>query len=168
MFLNSTKNQQAFSLIELLVVIAIIGILATAVFVLLNPIREKARDAKRKNEIVQIGRFFSLSCYLPDSGAGEYDLADLMDELKIKYPRLNEMISKTPKDPKAGTDSQSYYKYLVTADGKNCVLYANLENESEEVTLPAISEPTPGGGKGVLQSATVGWNGTGKYFQVSN
>ena len=79
----------------------------------------------------------------------------------------NENIN-TPKNirnPKTGTVAANY-KYLVTADNK-CVLYANLENNEAEITLPNLTAPAPGGGKGVFQ-AGAGWNSSNKYFQVSN
>jgi len=63
---------------------------------------------------------------------------------------------------------EAFYRYIVTGDGAKCALYANLENENEKVTLTEIVVPTAGGGTGVLQAAEDGWNGTPKYFQVSN
>jgi hypothetical protein len=55
----------------------------------------------------------------------------------------------------------------VTND-KKCALYANLENDSEAVTLNNINMATPGAGNGVFASSTPGINGTNRYFQVSN
>ncbi len=162
------KRSRGFSLIEILVVIAIIGILATIVIVVLNSATGKARDAKRKTELAQIGRLLSGgSCYLPNGGAGDYDTADLIGELKLKYPQYAQYAAMAPKDPKSGTDTKSFYHYIIDEDNK-CALYANLENVSEAVTLPSLSVPTPGGGTGVLQATDVGWNGSNKYFQVSN
>ena len=161
-----TKN--GFTLIELLVVIAIIGLLVTASVVFLTPALKKGRDAKRKNDLAQIGRFLSLSCYLPEAGEGEYDLTQLLTEFKTKNPQYNNFLPKTPRDPAKGNDAQSYYYYKVTADGKKCALYANLENDAETVTLPAISSPTPGGGTGIFKAGAIGWNQTNKYFQFSN
>ncbi len=161
------KNR-GFTLIETLVVIAIIGILASVVFVATGSARGRARDAKRKTELSQMGRFLaSSSCYLPNAGAGDYDIADLFEELKIKYPQISQFISEPPSDPKSGTETQSFYRYIINDSGK-CVLYANLENEQEAVTLPSISEPTAGGGSGIFQAAMPGWNESNKYFQVSN
>lgn len=37
-----------------------------------------------------------------------------------------------------------------------------------EITLPNLTNPTPGGGLGVLKGETTGPNGTKIYFQVSN
>ncbi|OGD30759.1 hypothetical protein A2833_00800 [Candidatus Azambacteria bacterium RIFCSPHIGHO2_01_FULL_44_55] len=162
------KGEKGFTLIETLIVIAIIGVIASLIIPSLNSARKKARDTKRKAEISQIGRFFSASCYLPDGGAGEYDLIGILDELRIKYPQYANMLSQTPKDPKVGTDSESFYKYLVTANGEKCALYANLENEAERVTLSGLSSPLAGGGTGVLEALSDGWNGSPKYFQVSN
>lgn len=162
------KKHTGFTLIEILVVVAIIGILASLIAASANTVLKKARDAKRKVEISQIGRFLSSGCFLPAAGAGEYDLANLMVELRAKYPQYANVLSQTPRDPGPGTDTQSFYKYIITTDGKSCVLYANLENNTEPVTLPAIFAPTPGGGKGVFAAPQNGWNGSPKYFQVSN
>ncbi len=163
------QKHRGFTLIEILVVVAIIGVLASIIAVPLNTARKKARDVRRKVELGQIGRFLSASsCYMPVAGAGEHDLADLLVELRAKYPQYTNVFSQTPHDPGPGTDAQSFYKYIVTADGKNCVLYANLENDNEPATLPNISVPTPGGGKGVFEAPSSGWNGSPKYFQVSN
>jgi len=161
-------NKSGFTLIELLVVIAIIGLLAVTSVVYLTPALKKGRDAKRKNDLAQIGRFLSLSCYLPDAGDGEYDLANLLQEFKTKNPQYANFLAKTPVDPSKGDDDQSYYYYQVIDGGKKCVLYANLENQAEAVTLPGITSPTPGGGSGVYETEAAGWNGTDKYFQFSN
>ncbi|MBU1102456.1 type II secretion system GspH family protein [Patescibacteria group bacterium] len=160
---------RGFSLVELLVVIAIIGILATIIAVALSSGTVKARDTRRKAELSQIGRFLAgSSCYLPNAGPGDYDILILVDELKLKYPNIAQYANLAPKDPKTGTDTQSFYRYVVNDNAVRCALYANLENADEPVTLSGISAPTAGGGTGVLQASSAGWNGSDKYYQVSN
>lgn len=156
--------KKGFTLIELLVVIAIIGILAGVIFVALGGARDRAGDAKRKTEIAQFGRFLALGCYTPDAGDGDYDIADIAGELQTKFPQQADLFNNLPKDLNGGTDSETFYRYQVS--GSNCVLYANLEDPNEAVTLPALTDPTPGGGTGVLQGSSVGNNGTDLYFQV--
>ncbi len=165
-FSKNFKN--AFTLTEILVVIAIIGILATIISISLFSARDKARDSKRKTEVSQIGRFLTLSCYMPDKGVGEYDLVLLAEEILAKYPDYRKYLSEVPKDPKTGTETESKYIYIVSADGKKCAIYANLEHVDTPATL-TITIPTPGGGTGVLKEAdSSGWNGTPLYFQYSN
>ena len=159
------EKQRGFTLVELLVVIAIIGILATVVFAALGGAREKARDAKRKSEIAQFGRFLALGCYVPNAGPGEYDVADIAQDIRAKLGQAAQFQA-TPFDPSVGSESETFYKYIVTSGGNNCVLYANLENENEGVTLTSITVPTAGGGTGVFEANTPGWNGSVKYFQV--
>jgi len=162
-------RRRGFSLIELLVVIAIIGVLTTLSLAYILPAQSRARDAKRKNDLAEIGRFLAgSSCYLPDAGAGDYDLAVIFNELKTKNPQITQMIARPPRDPKGGTDAETGYRYLVSADGQRCALYANLETAGEQVTITTVTAPTPGNGTGVLQAAAKGRNGTDRFFQVSN
>lgn len=158
--------KRGFTLIEILVVIAIIGVIASIMFVSFSGSRDKARDAKRKAEVSQFGKLLTLGCYTPDAGVGEYDLLPLATELATKYPQYAAMIQNVPKDPRQGSATASGYKYIVDLNGK-CVLYANLESENEKTTL-GITIPTAGGGTGVLEAASVGPNGSRKYFQYSN
>lgn len=159
--------RRGFTLIEILVVIAIIGILAAVVLASLGTATGKARDAKRKAEVVQVGRLLSFSCYTPAAGAGDYDLFVVANELKATYPQYAAQLANVPRDPSLGTNAMSGYHYLADGSGK-CAIYANLEAASEPVTLPALSAPTAGGGTGVLAASSQGPNGSNKYFQVSN
>lgn len=154
-------------MIEMIVVIGIIGLLAAFTFNYLGGARGQAGDAKRFNDINQLGKLLAFGCPVPDAGVGEYDLSELVTELKAKYPQHAKNIPSDLYDPKTGNATETNYKYIVNADG-NCVLYANLEEGNEEATLQGISEPAPGGGKGIFESAVPGWNGSTKYFQVSN
>jgi len=161
-------NKKAFTLTEILIVIGIIGILATIVLVVLSSTRDKARDTKRKADLYTIGRFLQFGCFMPSAGDGEYDLLEIIDDFKTRYPKYASSIPKTLKDPKLGTDENSYYYYIVADNGSKCVLYTNFENENEKVTLPDISEATPGGGTGVFEGENAGWNDSNKYYQISN
>ena len=154
-------------MVETLVVIGIIGILSVFILVSLLNVRGKARDVRRKAEISQMGKFLTLSCYLPDGGEGEYDLLDIVNEFITKYPQQSQYFSNIPKDPKTGTDIATNYKYIVADDAKKCALYANLEGSSDQVNL-TITTPTPGGGTGVLKADSPGWNGSQLYYQYSN
>lgn len=158
---------KGFTLLEVLVVVAIIGVLATLSVVYLGGARDKARDTKRKADLAQIGRFLSMSCYTPVAGYGDYDLAQIIEEMKSKYPQYSSFLGSTPKDPKTGSSTQTNYRYQVE-EGNRCVLYANLENKDEPVTLPSLTVPAPGRGLGVLRAASDGWNGTPLFFQFSN
>jgi len=160
-------RKRGFSLIEVLVVIAIIGIVATIISVSLFGARDKARDTKRKAEVSQIGRFLTLSCYVPDAGNGDYDLMPVAQELLAKYPKYQQYIKQIPKDPKIGSDTISGYRYIVSDGGNRCAIYTNLEYENQEINLN-ITQPTPRGGTGVFKAATSGPNGTLLYFQYSN
>ena len=123
-----------FTIIELIVVIAIIGIMASVVIVAVQPARMKARDVKRKTDMAQIGRLlYSSSCYVPNAGAGDCDLADLVPELVVKYPQYAQFSSYLPKDPKLEVNIKPP-RYAYSADS-HYVMYVNLENTKEPITL---------------------------------
>lgn len=166
MFKN--KKQKGFSLIELLIVIAIIGILASIVLSAISGVRERARDVKRRAEVSQFGRLFGASCYMPDAGPGEYDLKEVVDEMVSKNADYAKYVSQMPRDPSTQEgDPETLYKYIVNAE-KKCALYTNFESEGNVVNLFTITAPTAGGGTGIFEAPTAGWNGSTKYFQVSN
>lgn len=161
--------KSGFTLVEMLVVVAVIGVLATVVVAAVLPARAKARDAKRKFELAQIGRFLAGgSCYVPNAGPGDYDLAAVFGEVLAKNPQYAKIVSRSPRDPKGGDEQESLYRYVVSEDGQRCALYANLENRKEPVTITSVTAPTPGSGTGVLQAASPGVHGTDRFFQVSN
>jgi len=146
-------KQKGFTLIELLVVIAIVGVIAAIVIIPLSSARGKARDAKRKRDLVTLGQvLYSSECYKPDGGAADYDIGSLMPELIIKYPQYASYAQYLPKDPKNGTETQTNYHYVYQTDG-HCALYANLENQDE-----------PAGP--YIKTGAQGWNGTNIYYEI--
>ncbi len=160
------KNNYGFNLIEIIVVMLVVGLLLGIAAISLAKSKEKTRDTIRKADISQIGRLLSLECYLPKQGGGTYDIADIIDPLLKKYPKQINYLTGPLKDPKSKT-RETLYKYIVTDDGKHCVLYTNLENETEITTLPDFTKPTMGGKIGVFEALEEGWNGSKKYYQMS-
>ena len=160
-------KDDAFTIIELLITIAIIGVLSTVVFVAVGPSRRNARDRVRQVQLNQIGRFLtSGSCYKPNSGEGDYDLKEIFDEIVLENEAVAKFLTSVPKDPRLGSESESGFRYLYSSDG-HCSLYANLENDNTEVTLPSLTKPTAGGGQGVLNASNPGPNKSTKYYQIS-
>jgi len=163
---SGPARREGFTLIELLITVSIIALLSTFVFIAVSGSGSKARDAKRKAEVSDIGKVFVLSCYIPVAGPGIYDIGQLYPELIQKYPKISDYVAQVPHDPN-GNNSSTLYMYSVNA-AKKCAVYANLENNNEPVTLPGASQPGPGGGTGVLDAGATGWNGSSRYFQVAN
>src|SRR3989344_6977536 len=155
--LRHPKTNSGFSLIELLVVIAIVGLMAAVAVVSMGPVRGKARDAKRKQDLRTLSQLlYAQGCYQPVAGAGDYDIQELVPELLAKYPQYAAYASSLPRDPKTGDSQAAFYFYILDANGR-CAIYANLENDNEPVNLNT-SQPTPGS-TGVWQGAD-GWNGS--------
>jgi|ETNmetMinimDraft_26_1059896.scaffolds.fasta_scaffold41711_2 prepilin-type N-terminal cleavage/methylation domain-containing protein len=162
------KKNNGFSLIEVLVVIAIIDLLGSIVIFNVAFTTKKGRDTKRIADLTTIGRFLAGGeCRDHSLGDGvPIDLTHFANELVVANPQYAQFISQIPKDPQSGSNTESNYFYVKV--GSTCVIYANLENEDSEITLTTLTNPTAGGGQGVLEGSANGVNGTKIYFQFSN
>lgn len=122
------KTRRGFTLVELLVVIAILGILATAVFVNLNPLEQfkKARDSQRYTDLAQIQT--ALAAYHVDNGrypastgAPKWEIVDA--PWGGSWPNYLQTV---PKDPVSFLHPQ----YAYVSDGQTFQLYAKFEATS--------------------------------------
>jgi general secretion pathway protein G len=113
-----------FTLIELLIVIALLGVLASSLIVLINPVAQfqRARDAQRKADIRQIQS--ALEMYRSD--VGEYPLTAAGPTCGGAFTNAGiTYLAKVPCDPKGG--GYVYTATVVTA----YTLRACLENAND-------------------------------------
>lgn len=116
-------QERGFTLIELLVVIAIIGILSSVVLASLNSARQKARDARRINDVNQLKLAFEL--FFDANGRyptdAEYATAQATNPLVTAG-----FIPSIPTDPSGSTG----YPYDQLSSGASYHLGANLETST--------------------------------------
>lgn len=117
---SKQKTYNGFTLIELLVVISIIGVLALMIVPNLVGMRERARDAKKKSELVQFKK--ALQLYYNDNQ---------------NYPSTGPTIGSAFTD---ATDPTIVYMGIVpeydaydsSTDGDSFVVKIALENEADQ------------------------------------
>lgn len=113
------KNKFGFTLIELLVVISIIGVLAMLIVPNLVGMRERARDAKKKTELVELKK--ALRLYYNDNQ--EYPSTFTLGEGDI-FTNVDGTVTYMQSVP-------NYYEYGVDADGERFQLSVRLENKAD-------------------------------------
>lgn len=123
-----SNSRKGFTLIELLIVIVIIGILTTLLATNFIGARQRARDAKRKSELLQIQS--ALELYRAD--AGRYPNTD-------EFPQCGSA-GGAFQGPSGGTtymqivpcDPLTGVSYVYQGDGSTYSVYACLENVSDK------------------------------------
>lgn len=145
------QGGQGFTLIELLIVISIIGILSGLLFVNFGGVRERGRDAARKNDLRQLKT--ALRLYYNDyqrypfhstaspanaiRACNESATVDLNNPSPSDYQPCpwgsaftdEVQYMQLPKDPLSSGDF--VYRYLQTNDGESFQVCALLENVSD-------------------------------------
>lgn len=124
------KKSSGFTLVELLLVMALIGVLATALVILINPAAqfEKSRDLERKNELAQVAR--ALEQYYNDFGSYPISSADpnyyILDDSHAWGSSWTPYMDVLPMDP---TGSQ---RYIYSSTGQTYTIYAHLERGGQD------------------------------------
>lgn len=112
------KNKMGFTLIELLVVISIIGVLAMLIVPNLVGMRERARDAKKKSELVEMKK--ALRIYYNDNQSYPADIPDIGDTFTSADGSVVYM-----------QNVPEYLVYGVDVEGENFTLAVSLENQAD-------------------------------------
>ncbi len=122
---------RGFTLIELVISIAVLSILTGLVLAILDPFSQfqKANDAKRKEDLVQVQR--AMEQYYQDFGQYPKNSGPLIVDFKGNLlswgSSWQPYINVLPKDPKPSNT----YVYYVSADHQSYWLYASLERNSD-------------------------------------
>ena len=141
-------GNRGFTLIELLVVIAIIGVLSSVVLASLNSARQKARDAQRVSNLIEIRTalemYYSDNGSYPNSGGttwGRTECSLYSDPLAANdvIPGLvPTYISSFPSDPSMDkVNSTSCYIYR--SNGTDYIL---LDHNIQDPGFSYLSRPT--------------------------
>lgn len=132
----NTNSKSGFTLIELLVVLAILGLLAALMLANLNGIRERARDSRRKTDMVSV----KTALYMYKNDYNLFPESDTSFQIKGCSPIASFPWNTTfkcgqmayakllPQDPSGGLAT---YKYLQVDSGEDFCLVASLENKSD-------------------------------------
>lgn len=118
---------RGFTLIELLIVIVIIGILTTLLATNFIGARQRARDAKRKSELLQIQS--ALELYRAD--AGNYPTTDQFPSCGSAGGPLQGPSGGATYMQLIPCDSLTNRSYTYESDGSTYSIYACLENVSD-------------------------------------
>lgn len=129
-------NGAGFTLIELLVVMAVLGVMASAILYIIDPIGQiqKANDSKRKSDLEQLQR--TLEVYYNDNGS--YPLHSVAPDPLYRIKPATGYIewgstwtsynTTLPKDPAPSTRN---YVYFAGTNGQSYWIYASLQRSSD-------------------------------------
>jgi prepilin-type N-terminal cleavage/methylation domain-containing protein len=103
---SKQEHNLGFTLIELLVVISIIALISSVVMFAVNSARIKARDAKRKSDVLQIQKALELyyannNAYpLSATGGTAWSLSNSATDWNNLQTSMSSVLSRLPVDPR--------------------------------------------------------------------
>ena len=164
---NFYKRGQGFTLIELLIIIAVIAILATIVFVALNPLArfQDSRNARRWSDVESIASAIKLY-QVDNSGTNLSDVEDMTESIAYQigggsncaldctFPAVTTdancvdigsltkrgYIPAIPFDPNAaGASTDNTHYYIIKNPGGSLTIGACNEEQGSASVTPSIS-----------------------------
>lgn len=139
--LMSIKTKAGFTLVEILIAITIVVILASIGLVIYGGVQSQARDALRKQDLLNLSFALELyfqknSSYIPPTSQSEdscsRDSAFFYSQSGIAPYMKNNYV---PKDPQ----TKSSYCYISVNNGKSFRLFAKLENCTDKDIITGIN-----------------------------
>lgn len=129
--IKNNFKKAGFTLIELLVVVAIIGLLSSIVLASLNSARAKARDARRKEDLIQIRNAIAL--YQNDNNSLPVYTGWCTYVSNTTYPEFKNAvypayIKSLSSDPAKANQVGDYLYYNINDNAGNYTLCAIMEN----------------------------------------
>lgn len=148
--MKSTQAQKGFTLIELLVTIAIVGLLSSVLVTMVGQGRVKAREAKRKADLVQLQKalelYFNNNSIYPATGGvwyaatggcgGSYTYTGATGYIPNLSPTF---VGVLPADPSPTTSACSGYNYR--SNGTSYKIISNsVSGAGGPESFPALGE----------------------------
>ena len=133
-------RREGFTLIELLVVIGVLGILVSALVFLIDPRVQfdKARDAERKSDLVQIRN--SLETYYQDHNSYPSP-ASAVCMSNTAIASFRPYMATIPLDPIRGATNCPCYLYSVASNSQSYSIFAHLDAPADYDALKTKHAP---------------------------
>lgn len=140
---QSESRSKGFTLIELLIVIAVLGVLATVILVVLDPVEQlaRSRDAGRKSTVDQLGGTLQAYYTTRAASATPFPTANATWITSLQAAGEIKTIPPSVSGGTACTTNVQNSTWCYTTNNTNAAAWARLESKSESSKCAAGNNP---------------------------